>query len=99
MAFVGGSFVVANIASQSLIQNATDNRFRARVISVYFALITGAQAIGVLLVGWVAEIAGFRIALGGSTLLALLVVLVLAVSLARRAPELEASEKPEPTGG
>ncbi len=99
MAFVGGSFVVANIASQSLIQNATDNAFRARVISVYFALITGAQAIGVLLVGWIAEIVGFRLALGGSSLLALLVVLVMGPRLARRAPDLEApAGTVEPTG-
>ncbi len=93
MAFVGGSFVVANISSQSLIQNATDNQFRARVISIYFALTTGAQAFGVLIVGWVAEVTGFRIALGGSAILAFLVILVIGTSLYRRAPELEATKE------
>lgn len=89
MAFVGGSVVVVGIASQSLIQHATENEFRARAVSVYFALIVGVQAIGVLIMGWIAEFAGFRVAFASGAVLSLLVVLVIAPGLWRRAGDLE----------
>ena len=73
-----------------LIQNITDNSFRARVISVYFALLIGAQAIGVLVIGWIAEHAGFRIAFGGGAVLSLLVVAIAGPGLWRQAGALEA---------
>jgi MFS family permease len=92
MAVVGGSFVVMGIASQSLIQHITNNEFLARVISVFFALTIGAQAIGVLVIGWIAEVAGFRVAFGSGAALSLLVVLIVGPGLWRRARELEEPE-------
>jgi MFS family permease len=90
MALVGGAFVVANIASQSLIQNTTDGPYRARVISVYFALVTGAQAMGVLVLGWIAEYAGFPFAIGLGAAVSLGAVVVMGPALWRRAGILEA---------
>jgi MFS family permease len=99
MAFVGGSLVVVGIASQSLIQHATENEFHARVISVYFALIVGVQAIGVLIMGWIAEFAGFRVAFGSAAVLALAGVAVIGPGLWRRAESLEASRDEPVSGG
>lgn len=90
MTLVGGGLVVCGIASQSLIQHITDNALRARVISVYFALVIGAQSIGVLAVGWVAEHYGFRIAFGAGAALSLALVAAVGPGLWRRAPALEA---------
>ncbi len=92
MAVAGGSLVVVGIASQSMIQHVTNNEFLARVISVFFALTIGAQAIGVLVIGWVAEVAGFRVAFGSGAALSLLVVLIVGPGLWRRARELEEPE-------
>lgn len=90
MALVGGGLVVCGIASQSLVQHITDNAFRARVISVYFALIIGAQAIGVLAIGWVAEHYGFRIGFAAGAGLSLVLVAAVGPGLWRRAAALEA---------
>ena len=89
MAFVGGGLVVVGIASQSLIQHATSNEFQSRVISVYFALTFGVLAIGVLVMGWIAEFAGFRVSFACSAVLSLMIVLITGPGLWRQAGELE----------
>lgn len=102
MAIVGGNLVVLGIASQSLIQHATTNEFLARVVSVYFALIIGAQAIGILIMGWIAEVAGFRVAFGSGAVLSLLAVLIIGPGLWRRAGNFEDPEaefSPPPVAG
>ena len=92
MAFVGGGLVAVGIASQSLIQHATSNEFQARVISVYFALTFGVLAIGVLVMGWIAEFAGFRVSFACGAVLSLIIVLVIGPGLWRRAGDLEAPQ-------
>ena len=92
MAFVGGGLVAVGIASQSLIQHATSNEFQARVISVYFALTFGVLAIGVLIMGWIAEFAGFRVSFACGAVLSLIIVLVIGPGLWRRAGDLEAPQ-------
>ncbi len=102
MAFVGGGLVVVGIASQSLIQHATSNEFQARVISVFFALTFGVLAIGVLVMGWIAEFAGFRVSFACGAALSLLIVLVIGPGLWRRAGDLEDPEaelSPPPVAG
>ncbi len=89
MALVGGCLVMVGIASQSLIQHATSNEFQARVISVYFALTFGVLAIGVLVMGWIAEFAGFRVSFACGAAVSLLVVVVVGPGLWRRAGDLE----------
>ncbi len=45
IALVGGFVVAANISSMTLVQNATDGKFRGRVVSIYLAMIVGSQAL------------------------------------------------------
>ena len=96
MTVVGGTLVVAAISSQSLVQNSSDPRFRTRVVGVYFALISGAQASGALVIGWIAEFAGFQVAFGIAGAVGFTVVLLMARRLTRRAPLLEAQQADPP---
>lgn len=96
MALVGGCLVVVGIASQSLIQHATRNEFQARVISVYFSLTYGILAIGVLVMGWIAEFAGFSVSFACGAALSLVIMIVTGPRLWRRAGDLEEPEAETP---
>ena len=62
------------------------------MISVYFALTFGVLAIGVLVMGWIAEFAGFRLSFACGAALSLLGVLFIGPGLWRRAGDLEEPE-------
>ena len=74
----------------TLVQNATDGKYRGRVVSIYLALIVGSQALGAQTMGLIAEFTGFRLALGGAAVLSLILVAAMAPSLWRQRTLLEA---------
>jgi MFS family permease len=90
LALVGGFVVAANISSMTLVQNATDGKFRGRVVSIYLAMIVGSQALGAQTMGLIAEFTGFRLAMGGGAVLALILAAVMAPYLWRQRTLLEA---------
>ncbi|MDP6429616.1 MAG: MFS transporter [Rhodospirillales bacterium] len=92
IAIVGGFLVAANICSQTLVQNATDGVYRGRVVSIYLALIVGAQALGAQTLGLIAEFTGFRISMGGAAVLALILVVAMVPSLWRQRLVMEAED-------
>ena len=65
------------------------DEYRARVISVSVAISVGGPAFGTLLIGWVAEMVGFRWALFGAAGLVLIVLLLIGRRLLLAAPEME----------
>jgi MFS family permease len=91
IALVGGFVVAANISSLTLVQNATDGKYRGRVVSIYLALIVGAQTMGLI-----AEVTGFRAAMGGAAVLALILVAAMAPFLWRQRAVLEAEIAEQP---
>jgi len=54
----GYAITVSAVASQTLIQNSTDDEMRGRVLSLWVAFTRGAPAAGVLLIGWAANHVG-----------------------------------------
>jgi MFS family permease len=58
MFFVGLSSVVMDISNQTLIQSAIRSRFRGRTMSIYGMIAQGGPAVGALVMGFAAEIAG-----------------------------------------
>lgn len=79
-----------HVGAYSLIQNATDNEMRGRVISVNVSISIGAPALGALLIGWLAEGVGLQWAVAASALLAIAVVLILLPAVRRATPAMEA---------
>lgn len=60
-ALLGTSFIVLNVANQTLIQSAVDPGLRGRVISVYGLILQGVPALGALMMGGIAEHIGLPI--------------------------------------
>jgi MFS family permease len=60
MPFIGFSFVVMDINSQTLVQSSIRSRFRGRTMSLYGMLAQGGPAVGALAMGHIAETAGLR---------------------------------------
>ena len=59
-AVLGGSMMINGISSQTVIQNAVEASVRGRVVSLYGTVQRGGQALGSLVLGVVADVAGFR---------------------------------------
>lgn len=55
---IGWSITLSSVSSQTLVQNSIDDELRGRVLSLWAALTRGATALGVLLIGFVAEYVG-----------------------------------------
>ncbi|MGB0629930.1 MAG: MFS transporter [Alphaproteobacteria bacterium] len=79
-----------HVGAYSLIQNATDNEMRGRVISVNVSISIGGPALGALMIGWLAELVGLQMAVGISAMAALVIVLALLPSIRRTTDEMEA---------
>ena len=90
LAFASMMLLATHVGTYSLIQNLTDPAMRGRVISVNVAISVGGPALGALLMGWVAELLGLRLALAASAALAGLVFVSVLPSIRRRAREMEA---------
>jgi MFS family permease len=54
----GYSLTICTVASQTLVQNAIDDNMRGRVLSLWVAFTRGAPALGVLIIGWFANLYG-----------------------------------------
>jgi MFS family permease len=55
---LGMSRLPVVLAAEAMIQLSTNPRIRGRVMALYLILLTGGQSLGMLLVGWVAEVFG-----------------------------------------
>ncbi len=51
----GYSITIGSVASQTLVQNSIDDAMRGRVLSLWAAFTRGAPAVGVLIIGWIAN--------------------------------------------
>lgn len=69
---VGWGLMMNGISSQTLIQNAVDSHMRGRVLSLYGMVQRGGQALGSLVLGIIADQAGFRWTTAGCGILCLL---------------------------
>lgn len=66
---VMGAFMLSgNVAAQTLVQNSVEPEFRARVMSLFIVFAYGLPALGAVLMGWVASMAGLQPAIGGGAL-------------------------------
>ena len=54
----GYAVTIGSVAGQTLVQNSIDDEMRGRVLSLWAAFTRGAPALGVLIIGWVANIVG-----------------------------------------
>lgn len=82
--------LTCHVGAYSLIQNATDQAMRGRVISCSVSITIGGPALGALLIGWLAELAGLQWAVGISAITALAIVLALLPAIRRSRAEMEA---------
>ena len=70
--FVLGYFMLlSGIAAQTLIQNVVDSNMRARVLSLFVLISWGLPALGAVVMGWLAEIIGLQVTVGGGAVLTL----------------------------
>jgi MFS family permease len=64
-----GAFMLSgNVAAQTLVQNSVEPEFRARVMSLFIVFAYGLPALGAVLMGWLASMAGLQPAIGGGAL-------------------------------
>ncbi len=67
----GYSITVVTVAAQSLVQNSVDDNMRGRVLSLWVAFTRGAPALGVLVIGWIANEHGLMWPTAGAAVLCL----------------------------
>ena len=89
---VGFCLISAHSSNMTLVQNAVDGDFRARVISFSGVVGVSGPALGALIIGWAATQLGFRLPIGVSAVVALAAFALIARMVLARAPELEASK-------
>lgn len=66
---VMGAFMLSgNVAAQTLVQNSVEPEFRARVMSLFIVFAYGLPALGAVLMGWIAAMAGLQAAIAGGAL-------------------------------
>jgi MFS family permease len=69
---VGWGLMINGISAQTLIQNAVDSNMRGRVLSLYGMVQRGGQSLGSLVLGVIADQAGFRWTIAGCGILCIL---------------------------
>lgn len=85
---IGFSRLVFAMANEALLQLSTNLAIRGRIVSFYLMLLTGGQALGGVLIGWIAQDFGGQLAFfvaGGAPLLVALAIGALLIR--RRAAE------------
>lgn len=73
-ALLGFSLNVMSTSIQALMQLSTDERMRGRVMALYLLIFRGFPALGALALGFLADLAGLRLAFGASAALCLLFI-------------------------
>lgn len=89
LAVAGFSLVAAQTSGSTLVQNAVDPRLRARVVSLNGVIVVSGPAIGALLIGAIAERTGVQAPVMAAAALALVILAVLARSVAGKAAMME----------
>jgi predicted MFS family arabinose efflux permease len=89
---VGAFMVSGNVGAQSLIQNSVDSNVRARVLSLFIIFAHGLPAVGAVIMGWIASMAGLQATIGGGALMMVLVWLWARPRAGRMAVILERSD-------
>ncbi len=74
---IAGCATTIGTGCQALTQLTVDESYRGRVMSLWAVVAMGTPALGALLVGGVADTAGFPLAFAGTAMFALIVVLIL----------------------
>lgn len=73
---MGFSVVTMMTTANGYVQTTSEPRIRGRVVAIYVALMVGATPIGAPIVGWVAQAAGPRWALGVSAVAGIIAALI-----------------------
>jgi MFS family permease len=81
---IGLSRVTFGAAAESLTQLSTNMAIRGRVMSIYIMVMVGGQALGGIVMGWIAEHLGTTIAFAVAGLVPALAGITVAIILARR---------------
>jgi MFS family permease len=95
MVAVGAASTAFIATSNALLQLSASNEMRGRVMALFSVVFLGSTPIGGPLVGWIAEVAGPRAALGVGAVATLLTGVV-AVAAVRRAARRARRPAPEP---
>jgi len=77
IALIAGCTTTIGTGCQALTQLTVDESYRGRVMSLWAVVAMGTPAIGAVMVGSVADVAGFPLALAGTAVFALVIVLLL----------------------
>ncbi len=89
--FVSAMLMLAtHVSAYSLVQSMIAPAMRGRVIAINAAISIGAPALGALLMGQLAELAGLQPAIAITAVAAFIVVICLLPAMRRHAPEMEA---------
>lgn len=68
---IGFLMLVNGTSAQSLIQNSSSSKMRARAVSFFILLNWGMPAFGALVAGWIASIIGMQFTVAGGAIIAL----------------------------
>lgn len=90
IALTSMALVAGHVGWQSLTQNVVTTNMRGRIISIQASIGVGAPALGTLVLGWIAELVGFQLALGLAAGFAMVIVMWFAPYLWRLTSEMEA---------
>ena len=91
----GYAITIGSVASQTLVQNSIKDDMRGRVLSLWVAATRGAPALGVLLIGWIANHVGLVWPFLTAALLCLLTLLLLMGRRREMRRYFEVSDEPE----
>lgn len=92
-AFMGFSINIMSTSIQALLQLATDERMRGRVMALYLLLFRGFPALGALTLGFLADVIGLRLAFGAAAAICLVFLVFVLPRRKSVAAMLEANPK------
>ena len=72
LVLMGAFMLSGNVSAQTLVQNAVDPDYRARVMSLFMVFAYGLPALGAVIMGWIAAVAGLQATIGAGAMFMLL---------------------------